>query len=54
MNKIRLLFTGLIVIVLALAGATAWLLYDYIQQQMPNRETTRQDIQAIKQKHVVE
>lgn len=48
MNKVRLLFTGLIAIVLALAGGTAWLIYEYIQQQIPTREGTRQEIQAIK------
>ncbi len=48
MNKVRLLFTGLIVIVLALAGGTAWLIYEYIQQQIPSAQATKQDIQAIK------
>lgn len=48
MNKVRLLFTGLVVIVLALAGGTAWLIYEYLQQQIPGQQATKQELQAIK------
>ena len=51
MNRIRLLFTGLVVIVLALAAGTGWLIYERVESEVaPAGKATKQEVRALEQR----
>ena len=50
MNRIRLLFSGLVVIILGLAGGTGYLIYERIQDEVGvKQQATQQEVQLLRE-----